>query len=144
MEEITDSLGFARAFGDTLQRFLQEKGISQSDAANQLGLEKKVGKARLNTYCHDSPRGKRPKPSAEVLYLVCARLGFAFEYNGYKISAAMLNGSGVRPVEEKQAEQLPLEFHGQFDLTDHQGTVSVSVKQPPGRVEVFLSLKAVL
>ena len=136
-----DSQDFARAFGDALHNFLQEKGINQSEAARRLGLEEKAGKARLSTYCHDSPRGKRPKPDAEVLYLVCARLGFEFEYNGYRINAATLNGAGLKPT-ARPAEQLPLGFHGQFDLTDQRGTVSVSFKRPPGRVEVSVSLKA--
>ncbi|SRR6266566_1783398 len=141
MEDAANSQDFARAFGDALHRFLQNKGITQSDAAKLLGLDGKGGKARISTYCHDSPKGKRPKPNAEVLYLVCARLGFEFKYNGYQISAATLNGAGLKGT-ERPAEQLPLEFDGQFDLTDQRGTVSVSFKRPPGRVEVSVSLKA--
>ena len=141
MNQTANAQDFARTFGDALNNFLQEKGITQSDAARRLGLEGKPGKARLSTYCHDSPKGKRPKPNAEVLYLVCARLGFEFKYNGYTISAVTFNGTGPKPV-ERPAEQLPLEFHGQFDLTDRRGTVSVSFRRPPGRVEVSVSLKA--
>jgi hypothetical protein len=102
----------------------------------------KGGKSRINTYCHDSPKGKRPKPSAEVLYLACAILDFSFEYKGYRISAATLNGGPKTAA--KESEQLPLGFDGQFDLTDDKGTVSVRVKQPPGRIEVSLSLKTAL
>ncbi|MCI0356629.1 MAG: hypothetical protein L0099_16580 [Acidobacteria bacterium] len=131
---------FARAFGDALSQFLQDRGIKQSDAARQLGLEEKKGKARLNTYCHDSPNGKRRKPDAEILYLVCVKLGFSFEYRGYKISAATLNGKGRRL--EKKAEQLTFRFDRQFGLTDEKGAVRVSVKRPPGRIELSLSLKA--
>ncbi|HEV2491918.1 MAG TPA: helix-turn-helix transcriptional regulator [Terriglobia bacterium] len=141
MNEAPNSQDFARAFGDALRNFLQEKGITQSDAARRLGFEGKTGKARLSTYCHDSPKGKRPKPNAEVLYLVCTRLSFEFEYNGYRISAATFNGTPLKQT-EKPAEQLPLEFDGQFDLTDQRGTVSVSFKRPLGRVEVWVSLKA--
>ena len=138
-----NSTDFARAFGDGLRNFLKKKGMDQSDASKQLGLGAS-GKARLNTYCHDSPRGTRPKPNAELLYLVCVTLGFEFEYNGHRISAATLNGngaSGAKPAQE-QPEQLVLEYDRQFDLTNQRGTVSVSLKQPPGRVELLVSLKA--
>jgi len=134
---------FARAFGDALNTFLQQEQITQSDAAKRLGLNKpgkNGGKARLSAYCHDSPKGKRPKPSAEILYLVCAELGFAFEYKGYKISAATFSGNGTRKV-EKPVEQLEIKFEGQFNLTDEKGNVSISVKQPPGRIAVVLSMK---
>jgi transcriptional regulator with XRE-family HTH domain len=139
MEDTTiGSPDFARAFGDALGKFLKANGISQIAAANQLGL----GKARLNTYFHDSRKGKRPEPSAEVLYLVCAGLGFEFDYRGYRIGAATLNGHGLKPA-VKQPGQLEFEYDRQFHLTDQRGTVSVSVKRPPGRVEVSVSLKAV-
>ena len=134
---------FARAFGDALNTFLQQEEITQSDAAKRLGLNKpgtNGGKARLSAYCHDSPKGKRPKPSAEILYLVCAELGFAFEYKGYKISAETFSGHGARKA-EKPVEQLQIEFDGQFNLTDEKGTVSISVKRPPGRIAVALLLK---
>jgi transcriptional regulator with XRE-family HTH domain len=136
-----DTQDFARAFGDALLNFLREKGLTQSAASKRLGLGK-GGKARLNTYCHDSTKGKRPKPDAEVLYRICVELGFEFEYKGYRISAETLNGNHSEPI-EKPAEQLPLEFSGQFDLTDNKGTVSVSFKRPPGRVELSVYLKAV-
>lgn len=135
------SSDFARAFGDALFGFLEANGISQTEAADRLGLAK-GGKSRINTYCHDSPKGKRPKPSAEVLYRACSVLGFSFDYKGYRISAATLNGRAKTEV--KELEQLPLVFAGQFDLTDDKGTVSVSVKRPPGRIEVSLSLKTAI
>jgi len=140
MEDPANSQDFARAFGDALSLFLEERGITQAEAARRLGLPTEKGKARLNTYCHDSTRGKRPKPDAEILYLVCAELGFAFEYRGYKISAATLNGNGSKP-KEKPVDQLQIEFDGQFKLTDQTGTVSINVKRPTGRIEVALSLK---
>ena len=113
------------AFGDVLNEFLQDRGIKQSDAAKRLGLQKK-GKARLNTYCHDSPKGKRPKPDAEILYLVCTKLGFNFEYNGYRISAETFDGKGIKPS-EKETKQFELRFDRQFNLIDEQGTVTVRV-----------------
>jgi transcriptional regulator with XRE-family HTH domain len=132
---------FARAFGDALSKFLREKNLSQSDASKRLGLGKS-GKARLSTYCHDSRGGKRPNPSAEVLYRVCAELGFEFEYNGYRITAATLNGNRSEQI-EKTPEQLRLQFSGQFDLTDQKGTVSVTLNRPPMRVELSVYLKAI-
>jgi transcriptional regulator with XRE-family HTH domain len=139
VERVADSDDFARAFGRALDQFLRGKGLNQSDAAKAMGLGD-AGKARLNTYCHDSPKGIRRKPNAEMLYLLCVNLGFAFEYRGYKISAATMNGNGRKPP-ERRAEQLLIEFDGQFNLTDQTGTVSISVKRPPGRTEVGLSLK---
>ncbi|MGC2321307.1 MAG: helix-turn-helix domain-containing protein [Terriglobales bacterium] len=132
---------FACAFGDAFQKFLEDHEITQSDAADRLGL-KRGGKARINTYCHDSPKGTRPKPSAEILYLACTKLGFSFEYQGYKIGAAELNGN-ARPGKDR-TEQLSLPLERQFDLTEHNGIVSVTVRRPPGRVVVSLSLKAAL
>lgn len=129
---------FARALGDALARFLREKGIRQSEASRRLGL----GKARINTYCHDSPKGKRPKPDAEVLYRICAEFGFEFEYAGYRISATTLKGSRLKSA-ERRPEQLLLGFDRQFDLTNEQGTVSISVRRPAGRVEVSVTLSAV-
>src|SRR6267142_3875458 len=119
MKHRADSQDFARAFGNALSRFLEESGITQSDAAKELGLGEE-GKARLNTYCHDSPKGIRPKPNAEILYLLCVKLGFGFEYKGYKISAASLNGRSAKTT-ERPAEQLLIAFNGQFDLTDQSG-----------------------
>jgi transcriptional regulator with XRE-family HTH domain len=136
----TESLDFARAFGDALSQFLQANRITQAEAARRLGLAPGKGKARINTYCHDSTKGKRAKPDAEILYRVCAELGFAFEYRGFKISAAMLNGNGTKP-REKPIEQFQIEFDGQFNLTETDGIVSINVKRPPGRIEVALSLK---
>jgi hypothetical protein len=131
---------FAQAFGVAFLKFLQDSGLTQSDAAKPLGLGKK-GKARLNTYCHGSAKGRRPTPNAEVLYRVCAELGFQFVYKGYRISAQTLNGNRPKPM-DKPAEQLPLEFSGQFDLTDQKGTVYVRFKRPLGRVEVSVRLRA--
>src|SRR5579864_522143 len=128
---------FARALGDALDRFLKDRGISQKNASELIRVEH----ATLNTYTHDSPKGKRPLANAEVFVKACVELGFEFEYKGYKISAAATNGVGTR--RKKTSEQLTFEYDRQFDLTDDKGTVSVRVKRPAGRVEVSLSLKAV-
>jgi len=139
---------FAQAFGNALRNFLEEKGLTQVDAAARLGLrDKKTGKpskSRLNSYLGDLP----PVPRAEVLYLACTRLdGFRFSYNGYRISAESVGGNGTRPT-QKAAEQLPLQFDRQFNLTDKRGVVTgkgafvVKVKRPSGRIELSVSLKA--
>jgi transcriptional regulator with XRE-family HTH domain len=132
---------FARSFGDALETFLQEKRMTHSEAARRLGLGKS-GIARLGTYCHDSPRGTRSTPSADLLYLICSELDFEFEYNGCKISALSLGMNGSEQ-QAPQPQQLSLPYERQFNLTDHEGTVSVSVKRPAGHVEVSISLKAV-
>jgi transcriptional regulator with XRE-family HTH domain len=131
--------GFADAFGNALNQFLRDRGMRQSDVVEQLGLDKKTGRARISSYCS---AGKRPKPDAEILYLVCSKLpGFYFDYKGYRISAATLNGNGAKPL-GKATEQLTLAFDRQFNLTDEQGSVTVRVKRPHGRIEVSLFLKA--
>lgn len=136
---------FARAFGDRLKVYLQENGIRQNDAAMLLGLENKHGKpskARLNSYCHDSPSGKRPAPNAEILYLACTRLpDFYFDYRGKRINATTINGHGTKRP-ETTAEQLTLHFDRQFNLTDDAGRVTVMVKRPPGRIELSVSVDA--
>ncbi len=75
-----------------------------------------------------------------MLYLLCVKLGFGFEYKGYKISAATLNGNGAKPI-DRPAEQLLIQFDGQFNLTDRTAAVTIDIKRPPGRIEVALSLK---
>jgi len=132
------SFDFARAFGNALAEFLIQKKISQNQAAQLLG----IGRAKLNTYCHDSPRGIRRKPDAEFLYLVCAKLGFEFHYNDFKISAATFHGRPAKPI-GFPAGPLLRDFERQFNLTDETGTVTVSFKRPAGRVEMSVSLKAV-
>jgi len=131
---------FAHAFGNALERFLSEKSMGQTQAAKALGLEKR-GHARLHAYLHDRPDGSRPNPDAEILYLLCTRLGFGFEYLGFKITAATLNGAEKRPS-PKAAEQSSLDFDRQFDLMEKAGAVRVRVKRPVGRIEVVLSLQA--
>jgi transcriptional regulator with XRE-family HTH domain len=128
---------FARAFGDSLRQFLKDNKITVTTAADLM----EVNKQTLSTYWTDDAEGKRRKARAELLYLACARLGFSFEYSGYKISAATLaNGNGVKP--EPQEVQLNLPFDHQFDLADEKGSVSVSVRRPAGRIEISLSLRA--
>lgn len=135
-----DSSDFGQVFGSALAQFLKDEGITQAEAARQLGLEVNQGKARLNTYCRGRRDGSWPTPDAKILYLLCSKLGFTFKYNGYTISAGSLNGNGMRRA-EKPTEQLRIEFDGQFNLTDQQGTVSISVKRPPRCIAVALSLK---
>lgn len=135
-----ESEDFARAFGNALEKFLREREITQTQASERLGLGK-YGNARLSAYCHDSPKGKRPSPDAEILYRVCTELGFEFDYKGYRITAESLNGSRPESI-GKAAEQLRLEFSGQFNLTDQEGTVSVTFNRPPRRVDLSVRLKA--
>jgi len=129
---------FAKVFGDALNRYVQSKGIQHIELVALLGLDPKIGKQRISTYCRD---GERKTPSAEMLWLACSKLpDFSFSYKGYRISAATLNGNGSKP--SSPAEQIPLDFERQFNLTDKQGTIDVRVSRPRGRIEVSLSLKA--
>jgi transcriptional regulator with XRE-family HTH domain len=132
-----DSSGFARAFGEELSRFLDARDLSLAEAAREIGLGPE-GKARISAYCHDSPTGKRPKPNAELLYLLCSRLGFSFEYHGYKVTAEAMNGHRKPP--EKPIEQLRITFDSQLNLTSREGEFVVDVRRPPGRIEVNLVL----
>jgi transcriptional regulator with XRE-family HTH domain len=138
-ERTEASKEFAKAFGESFGKFLGDRGMSQAKAAKLMGLR---GRARLNPYCHASADGTRPTPEADVLYLACTELGFQFDYKGKRISASTLNGNGVRP-DAKQPEQLDLAFDRQLELTRLTGRVSVSLRRPPGRTEVSVSLKAV-
>jgi hypothetical protein len=130
---------FADAFGNALNSYVQNSGIQQNDLVDLLGLDKKIGKSRISTYCRE---GRRVKPDGEMLWLALSKLpGFHFDYRGHRISAAMVNGNGAKPV-QKLAEQLTFEFERQFKLTDKQGTVAVKVRRPHGRIEVSISLDA--
>jgi hypothetical protein len=127
---------FARAFGDALQRFLQENRIPVTRAAEQLGVKRET----LYTYWKDDKDGKRKKPRIELLFLACVELDFAFEYNGYRINAEAL--ATPRAVRAPKGEQLSLNFSREFNLTEDDGLVSVRLKRHPGRVEFSVSLKA--
>jgi len=131
---------FARVFGEELSRFLDTKRLSLAEAARQIGLGPE-GKARISAYCHESPEGKRPKPNAELLYLLCSKLGFGFEYQGYKVTAEAMNGGRPTPPVEP-IEQLRIAFDGQLNLTSQEGRFSIDVKRPPGRIELSLVVKS--
>src|SRR6266852_2188465 len=138
---------FAHAFGDALNDFLSQRGIGQSEAARLLGIEageggKRKGGSRIYSYCRDSKGGRRPKPDGEIICLACSKLtGFYFDYKGYRISAATLNGNGAKAA-DKPAEQFTLGFERQFTLTNKLGTVAVKVRRPRGRIELSISLDA--
>jgi transcriptional regulator with XRE-family HTH domain len=140
MSSVPQPEDFATAFGNALSEYLQSKGLTQSEAARRLELGKS-GKARLSTYCRTFDK-KPAKPDAEILYLLCVRLGFSFEYRGYKISATTLEGVRV-PSLKDAAKQLSFEFDRQFKLTNEAGAISVTIRKPSGRIELSLSLDAV-
>ena len=123
---------FRLAFRNAVREFLAEKRLSQAKVARGIGITKQ----RFNSYC----REKKPAhPEAEVLYFLCAKWGFSFEYRGYIVSAATLEGVPV-PAPASIEQQIPIDFEGQFKLTDQNGALSVTVKRPSGRLEVSLSL----
>jgi transcriptional regulator with XRE-family HTH domain len=130
---------FTSAFSDALKKFLGDNHLGQSEAARKLGIEateegKRKGGARISSYCCG-----RAKPDAEILYLLCAKLGFHFEYNGFRITAETMNGKRPK-VAAEPAKQLTFDFERQFNLTRRQGTVMVKVKRRIRRIDVSLSL----
>jgi transcriptional regulator with XRE-family HTH domain len=132
---------FAHVFGDALDRFLKAKGLSRAAAARQIGLDTGSGKARLGTYCHDSTGGKRAKPDAEILFEICVKLGFTFEYRGYQISASSLSRDRkAEDVETAPTEQLKIQFHGQIDLTQGAGEITIKLKHASGSTNGSYSL----
>ncbi len=129
---------FARELGDALRRFLNGK-MGQSEAAKMLELYGKNGKPKrstLNSYFHDR-EGKRTEVSALVLFLACTKLGFAFDYDGFRIRATKLGEKREQPV-----SQMAFSFEQKFDLAENGGNVDVKVKRPPGRIELHVSLDA--
>jgi transcriptional regulator with XRE-family HTH domain len=127
---------FARAFGDALRAFLDEKGITYTDASARLGVQKQT----LSTYWSDDGKGKRKKARAELLFRACIEFGFEFEYNGHRIAADTL--MKPRKGAAARSEQLSFDFSRQFKLTEDSGLVYVRLKRHPGEVEFSVSLKA--
>ena len=127
---------FARAFGDALRAFLDNKGISYTEASTRLGVRKQT----LSTYWTDDAAGKRKKARAELMFRACIELGFDFEYKGHRITAGMLE----KPVRngEAKTEQINLELSRQFKLTEDHGRVSVRLTRDPQHFEFSVSLKA--
>ena len=131
-----ESKDFAKTLRNELTKFLAEHGDSRYEAARIIGLDHR----RLNTYFLDDPKTGRPRiPNAEVLYLLCSRLGFVFEYEGFRICAETLDGMRVTHPGD---QQLSFDFERQFSLTNDQGAVAVRIKRPSGRIELSVSLKA--
>ena len=125
---------FRLAFRNALQKFLIDKGLTQAGLARDLGITKQ----RLNAYFREE---NPARPEIEVLYFLCVKLGFSFEYRGYTISAATLEGIPV-PAPATVEQQIPIDFDGQFKLTNEAGELSVTVKRPAGRIELSFSLDA--
>lgn len=137
---------FGLAFGEQLESFLRGK-MSPMEAAQRLG----VLQQNLNHYLRekevvvkDKKAGTettvktRTEPKLEMLYLICTRLGFAFEYDGYRIRAERLDGTPVSAVESRQLNL----FKRKFKLTEDNGDLRVDFNRPPGRITLSLSLKA--
>jgi hypothetical protein len=137
---------FAHAFGDSLGEFLQRTGMGQSEVARKLGFQAAEGRkwrggARIHSYLHDDRKGRRPTPTADILYLALTKLdGFKFEYKGYTIKAEAVKREGVKTA--AAAEQMQFKFKRQFNLMRKAGIIAVEVKRPSGRIEVSLSLDA--
>src|SRR5258708_18292953 len=121
---------FARAFGDHLKTFLDDRGIKYASAAKSLG----VTNATLSTYWTDDANGKRRKPRAELLFRACVELeDFGFDYKGYRVTAEALRKPKKARV--STPEQFRFDFSRQFKLTEDNGQVAVNLRRHPGRVE---------
>src|SRR5689334_5542801 len=91
--------GFAREFGEQLEKFLKDHLMKPSEAAERMGRSKQ----NLNGYINDQKRltkeqkvvTDRVKPKSDVLFLACAKLGFIFEYGGYRLRAEKSDGTPV-------------------------------------------------
>src|ERR1017187_2222044 len=124
---------FARSFGDALRRFLDENQITVTEAASRLGINKQT----LSTYWTDNSEGKRPSARAETLYLLCAKLGFVFEFDGWSISATSAQSSVGPPSEfTGGGEQLRLPFAREFTLANDMGSVSVTLRRAGGEIQL--------
>ena len=134
MSGLTDE--FARAFGNALKAHLDSEGIDYAKAAPRLRIRKQT----LSTYWTDDKKGKRKKPRAELMYLACVEFKFKFEYNGYTVTAETL-GKAME-ASKPSSEQLNLDFSRQFNLTEDNGQIQVSLKRRTGNVEFSVSLKA--
>jgi len=139
---------FARAFGRALRNFIRERGKTQVQVADLLGLtDRRTGKpskSRLGSYLADSPK----MPEAQVLYLACTKLdGFRFEHDGFRITAETLRRKGPA-LQQKLAQQMTFRLNRRFNLTDRKGGITemgalaVKVKRPPGRIEFAVSVRA--
>jgi transcriptional regulator with XRE-family HTH domain len=126
---------FARAFGDALRHFLDENSISVTEAASKLRMNKQT----LSTYWANNSEGKRPNARAELLFLACSELGFAFEFNGSTVRAT----PATPARSEKSYEQLQLPFAREFSLADEKGSLSVDLKRPAGELELTVRLRAI-
>ena len=121
---------FLAELSKQLNAHLQKRKWTQVDAAEKIGEDKQ----RVNNYFHGSRM-----PNAEMLYLMCVRLGFALEYNGYRIVAKPINGHARAEAAE---QQMTFTFDRQFTLTEDNGAVALRIRRPPGRIELSVSMKA--
>ncbi|HKT26322.1 MAG TPA: hypothetical protein VJR04_17060 [Terriglobales bacterium] len=135
--------GFAREFGQQLEKFLEDRLIRPAEAAERMGTYKQ----KLNGYINDQKRLTkerkivmvRVKPESDLLFLACAKLGFIFEYGGYRIRAEKSDGTAVPQAEPRQ---LSFSFTGKFNLTDEQPDLALAIKRPQGRIDLSISLGA--
>src|ERR1700683_215148 len=123
MSMIIDNMAdeFTDLLGDAFEGFLATQGISESDAATLMRIQR----GTLNTYTN-GVGGERRRPPAELLAKACVFLDFEFEYEG-RIIAARKKGTRARP----KLQQLHLQFTRQIDLAKN-GAITVGLRKPPG------------
>lgn len=128
---------FAKALGDAIREFLEHEGIQKVDVAEDFGV---ASKQLFHHYLNDRKNGTRVPTPAYVFYLACTRLGFRFDYEGYRISARRIKGESEQAA--KPSGQYTLNFDRTFELSDRTGTLKVTVKRPPERLELLVSVDA--
>jgi hypothetical protein len=120
---------FGKALGEALGKFLEHKGIKKAHIAQDFGIAKQL----FGHYLKNNP-------PAYVLFLACVRLGFKFDYEGFRISGRQIRmeGDQVTPT----SGQYTLNFDRTFELSDNTGRLKVTVKRPPERLELLVSVDA--
>jgi len=137
--EVDPRQAFAKALGDAIREFLEHNGMQKAEIAEKFGLE---SRQVFHSYLRDQKHGRRVPAPAYVFYLACTQLGFKFDYEGYRISAKRIKGKGKIERMAKPSDQYTLSFGGNFELADKAGALKVSVKRPPERLELFVSVNA--
>ncbi len=91
---------FAREVCSRINRYIEENGISDADAARALGVRKQM----IGPY-----RKGDSVPGSQILARACVEWGIAFQYRGFELSARSLTASKA-PHPVVVETQLPLPF----------------------------------
>ena len=97
---------FARQVCSRINRYIEENGISDAQAARVLGVRKQM----IGPY-----RRGDSVPGSQVLARACVEWGIAFQYRGFELSAQSLTaGPPPHPVPVETQLNLPFEEPASF------------------------------